>query len=717
MSNMNQKEYITIVAFFHILVLLVVGLDIPILRQLIAFAYLSFMPGFVLISAFGIKNIRQLDLILCSLGLSLTFDMFIGLLLNQLLPFLGISQPLSAIPLLLTINAITLTIFAISCKRGISDFLNSISKDYSEQIQIAQVLLILSLPIISVVSAVYVNQAMPIVPIAITILFAASALSTKLISPKLYPLLIFSASLSLVLQFPLMTKHIVGADSPLEYYVYKLTAVDGYWTPSSVGSWPQPAYNSMLSITILPAVYSNLLNIDGELLFKILFPFIFSFVPVVVYRLLADGNRNLTALISAFFLISGRYVFYSIEPLGLNRQMVGALFLLLSVFLLIKKPFSTNTNRLLLVIFGAALSVSHYSLMLLYLLFLVLVFVFGKIGKKPESTIIGGISLALFDVTVAWYYFTPSGIVDKIYTTLNTIVSSFSLDFLNTSSRPSEVFTSPAVQSTASSINWFLFIAVHFLVLVGILSFILNKPNYKIDFKYRMLVLFAAMLLFMAVAVPHLSTTLNFVRYYGITFLFLAPCFVFGAKTLFRTLKWIAGKLFSQHKIGKRVTNIAVILLVILASSYFLSQYGIINHYGGGSPQSYTLDWNKLRTSEDVKVRMELYYCYTPEQDIASATWLSKLITNSSLIYSDFGSYHPLTIYGWISQNNLALLTNTTQLSSNSYLYLRYFNVIDGFINPTPTSMFNTTELSPTLNQNNLVYTNGESQVYAFSEP
>ena len=721
---MNFRQYIWLVCLFHFFVYLAVALDIPVIRQIATFAYLIFIPGFVFLSFLRINKIRLLDVLLFSVGLSVALLMFVGLFVNEFLPTLGISQPLSTAPILLAVSGFTIVFFAASCTRDISGFLSSITldriKDKVETVPVAVTLLLLMMPIFSVMASVFVREAIPVLPIVIIALFVVSVLSLRLVPAKLYPLLIFSVSLSLVLQFPFMTKHIVGADSPLEYFVYKIVAINNHWVPSNIGTWPQPAFNSMLSITILPTIYSSLLNVDGELLFKVLFPFIFSIVPVTVYRLLDREGKSRFALLSAFFLVSSPLVFYGIEPLGLNRQLIGAFFLVLSLFLLVERPFSKNTNRLIMLILGAALVVSHYTFSIIFLLFIVLAYVFVRATKKPENILDGGVILLLLSMNLLWYWYIPNGIIDKLLSITNNIMYSFGTDVLNPGSRPNEIFTTHSVRTVASSVNWALFAVVHAVLFLGILAVVLNRTKYRFDFKYRAMILFSSILLLLAILVPNLSATLNFVRYYGITLLFLASCFVIGGDTLLFYLKKITERLFKPPQLPQFLSKIAgkkidfkMLLLVVLIGAYFLSQYGFINHFAGGSPQSYTLDWDNMRTSTDPGVKLNLYFCFTPEEDIVSANWLSKSVTNNSLIYSDWMSQtHPLKIYALIPDANLLTLTNYTRPQTNSFIYLRYFNVIDGFITPTPEEVLNYTQIDPILRGANLAYTNGGSQVY-----
>ena len=710
-----MRQSLLVIAVVHVLMYVAVGFDVPVLRQIISFVYLTFVPGFVLLKFIKSREINTLEIVLFSVGLSIAFLMFVGLLINELYPIIGVSQPLSTIPILLTMSGLTLSLFIITFRQDFHRTLDSISLDKIGKIPIVQAALLTFFPVFSVVTAIYAKGAAPLLILAIAILFLASILSTKLVPAKLYPLLIFAVSLSLTLQLTLMSTHVMGSDSPLEYFVYKLTAISGHWVPTNFGIGPQSAYNSMLSITILPNTYSALMNMDGELVFKMLYPFIFSLVPVILYRILAKENWRLSALLSSLFFISSPLIFYGLEPLSINRQIVAELFFLLSILLLLGKQLSTRNNKLIYIIFGAALAVSHYSLMIIYLVFLVLVFAIERIRSRPDSVLNAGVILMLFGISFSWYLFTPSGVVNQISNLSGFIISRFLSDLSNTAARSSDIFTAHSVQSFASTINWTLFIVVHFLVVIGIFAVALNRQEIRLDLKYRLMIIFSSILLFLVVAVPNLAPTLNFSRFYAITFLFLAPCFVFGYRILFLLSKKVLTWMIGRNSVRMKHVNGSMLLIGVVLSAYFLSQSGFINHISGASPQSYTLDWDRIRTSTDLKLKREFYIEFTPEQDVVSATWLSKFMTNGLLIYSDFTSRdHPLKIYGLISDDRLLILTNETEMESNSYIYLRYFNVVDGLFTPYPNLIFNTTALTPILNESNCIYTNGGSEVYAY---
>ena len=207
-----------------------------------------------------------------------------------------------------------------------------------------------------------------------------------------------------------------AVDANLEYYVFRLTQINGHWgfLNANVNSLVTLTYNSMLSITLLPAVYSALMNAQGEIVFKILYPFIFSLVPLTLYRICEKQFGKLIGLLSALFFVFTSAAFYGPEPLGLNRQIVGELFLILSVFLLISKTIPVTKRRLLLIIFGAALAVSHYSLAYIYLAIVVVVFIISRVKPKFDDTLNTVTVLLLFVMTFSWYALTSAPLLTSL---------------------------------------------------------------------------------------------------------------------------------------------------------------------------------------------------------------------------------------------------------------------------------------------------------------
>ena len=114
---------------------LIVILDVPIARQIIMFTYLTFVPGIVILSIFRLRGLSVAETLLFSVGLSIAFLMFTGLLMNELYPLLGISEPLSPLPLISTINVVLLLLYIIDLVLN-KDFSSARTKYFSNLISL-----------------------------------------------------------------------------------------------------------------------------------------------------------------------------------------------------------------------------------------------------------------------------------------------------------------------------------------------------------------------------------------------------------------------------------------------------------------------------------------------------------------------------------------------------------------------------------------------------
>jgi uncharacterized membrane protein len=278
-----------------------------------------------------------------SIGLSVAFLMFIGLLANELYPLLGIIKPLSIAPLTITISLVTIVLFFaiywpardhLKCNLFISKSSNTILKQ-------AIKFIILFLPaLLGIFGSLYTNvPLLQLMIVAIIVLYVFYVFTAQRSSSDWLSLMIFLISFALAIQVLLTSKYIVGYDANLEYYVFNLTTSTGHWKLLPLNYTPLIAlnYDSMLSITILPAIYSVFFNTSGEIVFKTLYPFIFSIIPVALFKIYQRQFGKTAALLSALFFISGQLVFFGFEPLSLNRQIIAEFFLVLSLFIIFNK--------------------------------------------------------------------------------------------------------------------------------------------------------------------------------------------------------------------------------------------------------------------------------------------------------------------------------------------------------------------------------------------
>ena len=267
--------------------------------------------------------------------------------------------------------------------------------------------------------------------------------------------------------------------------------------------------------------------LSGELVFKLLYPFIFSLVPVTLYQTFERQTGKFASLSSVLFFAFGLEVFYGLTSISLDRQIIATLFFALSIFILLNKTLSLNKRRVLLVVFGAALAVSHYSLMYIYLVFVFFIYVNSKLKGRKYEALNSTVVIVLFAITGAWYYFS-SGPLSSLNGFLSDFFSRFFSDLLNPAARSTNTFVSQPVSNPVNTVSLVIFFIANFLVAVGILRVVFRPQNTGVDSNYRTIAFLSAILLFISFALPNIAPSLNISRFYSISLLLLAPCFVLG---------------------------------------------------------------------------------------------------------------------------------------------------------------------------------------------
>jgi uncharacterized membrane protein len=709
----------------HVLLYVFVILDVPVLRQCIGFVYLTFIPGFVILGALSVKTKSfAVDLSL-SVTLSIVFVMFVGLLANTLYPLLGISAPLSTLPLMVTTSVLTLAIFIFSQRKEIGNNSNTYSQLFHAEIKTEGAILCaisISLLSLSIVGALYDSVFMLVSVMAGTAaIFFTSIFLYKRIPSDYYLFVLFAVSLSLLLQTSLISRHIMGWDIFGEYSAYNSVRAAGYWTPPGIA----PNYsasadaNSILSITILPTVYSTVLNLNGELIFKIIFPFIFCFVPIFLFEIYETQLGKIVALLSVFFFIADPNDLYGLASLSLAREMITYLFLSAMILCFVKKDIDLKTRRVLVITFGAGLAVSHYSFAFVSVFLIVFVFVAMRIfgGKDPLMNL--ALVLCIVGITFAWYTYVASPPLNNLVNTIHNIASRLTTDLFNPQNRldPGMSVLSPTSQAASlnGEIHKIVIYISEFFVVVGAIILAIKPKEFKFHSVYRWMAIFAAFLLLVCIAIPNVAPTLNFLRFYRYAMIFLAPLFILGGAYFLGLFKRIRHISSVKSKFGLR--DIRLLMLTILLVVFFLYRSGFVSTVTGDRPYSYSLDFNRMKTSTFFTTGSSLYDVYVPEQDLFGARWLAPRIGNNSLVYADYGmGVTTLIDYAALNPQKIDYIINGTQTKPGSYMYLRSFNVLGGMVVEVDSvgsvGSFDLSNLSSSLSQNDRLYSNGASNIY-----
>lgn len=715
MNNWELRRFLEVMLIIQVAVYLVVFLDIPVARQIIGFLYLSFIPGMILTRVLRLHKLETLETILFSVGLSIAFLMFIGSLMNGLYPFIGISAPLSTLSLIVTISVcLTVMLYVVSY----------VDKDFSSSIEgnlkIRSSILLLFLPLLSVfgtlsVSYLHNNYALLLMMMFISVLVFA-CVSKKLVFPTSYPLTILMIALALLFHTSLFSSRLIGADIHLEYYVFDLAKGNSFWQhiiPSA--TLTTSTYNSMLSITVLPSIYAHILNVEGVWVFKVIYPIIYSMVPLGLYQICKkyiykeQGNldaktkkRNIVAFLGVFFFISG-FSFYTEMP-AVARQEIAELFFILLIFVMFNKKIDLSKRRILFIIFCASLVVSHYGLSYIGMLFissawLSLLFMKGATARVNET--LTGTLVALYFLTIfSWNTFVSGSASLETFTEYGKrVFTHFFTDLFNPQTRHPDVLKFLGAGqhlSIGHQIGRIVFYLTVLFIVICVIRLVIERKETEFDRKYVLMSLSSFVILSMCVILPYFAG-LNMTRVYHITLFFLAPLCVLGGDTAFQIMSKVIPIL--KH------TNIRLILVSIVLVAYFLFQIGFVYEVIGDVPMSFSLSADRMD-----KLVFDSYYIY--EKEVYGARWLSNYKFVSSNVYADYiAKHHVLTSYAMIPQTYIHELSNTTETIEGTYVYLRRLNVVDDLVSGKY-DMWNITEIPSLLNLKNKIYSNGGSEIY-----
>lgn len=711
MSIWNTKTLFEITLAIQLVGFIAIFANITLLRQIVGFIFLSFIPGYMILKIIKINEISYLKVILFSLGFSVAFIMLIGLLINELYPIIGIYKPLSGNIPIISIYMVTILLSIIAYYRN---------KKYSNSIRInlilnTSILWIVCIPFLTIIGSIftryYGNNYILIILIIIISIITLCISSQKLFPIELYPLAIFMISLFLLFHISLMSNYIIGYDINLELYFARLTSINSMWNRSIPHE-----YNSILSITILPVLYSNILNIDLNWVFKVIYPLIFSFVPLTLYAIYIKQTNPRVAFLSVFVFISME-IYYN-EMLGLTRQIIAELFFALLILLIVEENINPLKRKIMFIIFSGALIVSHYALSYIFFFYILIMYCLSFLLKRinlnvKNSVIVNSkfVLLFLFLMNYSWYVFVSetaskvlTNVFNNIYLRLSIFTSGLSIGGLM-----------PSYLTPVHEASKYIFYILQFNIIIGIIELVIKYRSRSLE--YLSMSLTSMGILVMCILVPGFAPTLDMTRFYHITLFILAPFSILGGLAIIKPILNMKN-LRPLKDIITVKSDSGLFPVALLAVLFFLFQVGFIYDITGEIPSSLSLDFGRIK--ENPLIAVDLWSRYIPEQDVFSAIWLSAHTSNKSGVYADVVSrFQVLTSYGMVSMAyvptswDFVLRSTGNHIDGKAYVYLRQFNVVYGIMQgPEAGKLWNTTNISNLLRDLNKLYSNGGSNLY-----
>jgi uncharacterized membrane protein len=670
-----------------------------------------FIPGMAILKLIKIKNFDAAEKALFSLGLSLSFLMFLGLIINEI-GKLAFTNSLTSPLLLLSINV---AILMISLKTIKHDFQ---SLQCSQQLERSERLFLLALTILFLVlgpCGVYLviisgNSFLLLLMITICVIVISFVFLTRIISNRIYSsvLLIVCVCMMFFATPVLIIKYIgrVG-DGPIEFYAFRQTEIKGFWdstlAPSPYAWNLFPTY-SMLSTTILPMIFSAITGADGSLVFQLIYPFVVAFLPLGAYKLYQTQTNDKSALLAAFFFFT---VSFS-KGWGSYKQQIAQIFYILLFLLILKKDISPWKRKILFIIFNISLVVSHYALALIFLFTIFLTFLilamidfiktthFSRVFQTKISRLL---LLIFLTFTFSWYTFVNAAatfnlINEDFALVFNDLSQFFNLESRGTALQGLGFVETPTIYHRASSA---LFIFTEFLIVIGFLKLLTREnKNSKYNTEYKVIASINMAIISVNILLPKLADTLLMSRFYQTTLIILAPLAILGGETI---IKFIIRP--NLHKFSISLLTITVFI------PFFLFQTGVV--YEIAKVQNYSFALSMYRWDE-----ITLYNSVTNIQEVTGAQWLHKHYDISEIsLYSDqILRDSVLTGYGLIERGRVQVLSNTTILTGKEFVYLgrASLNIIDG------EDIYNSS-ISKMLESQNKIYSNGNCDIFKCSTP
>lgn len=678
--------------------------DIPIVRQVLGFFYLTFVPGIIILTFLKLEKLDLVEKTLLSVGLSVAFSMFFGLFINTLCPIIGLSQPLSTKILVVSLNLF----IGLSCSIGyfLGGKPNVVRiRLHLSSLDLSTILAFVCLPILSIFGTISMNisgdNSLLLLVMGITpILAVCVILLYKKFTSDIFPTALLTIYIAVLLTLWLTTNYILGWDSHFAYHVFKLTDNAALWNPVRAPSYVSiDEANAMLSVTVLPTIYSKILDLDGTWIFKIIYPLLASFVPLGLYKLYLTQTRKEIAFLGTFFFISNAF-----DGLGSHKQWIAFLFYILLFFIMFNDKISVSKRKIMFIIFGGALVVSHYASLYIFLFIISFTWVISVLFKKTSKitlSLIFMISVMAF----SWYIYTMNSAVFNDVTQIGRdIYRNLSTDFINPEARGTTIMTQFGIIGPPTYIHLIgrlFFYSTEFLLFAGFVAAVIKFRKINFDLEYLIAASLNMIILVMTIIIPNLAANFLMTRFYRTTLVFLAPLCIIGGEEILANIR----KLRIVHLQKKWF---ALVLMLLVFAPFFLFHTDFV--YEITKVKSWSIPLSSYRMPP-----VELSDVILYEKEVMGARWLSKHAGENSLVYADrISKSHVLMGYGLIDWRRIEVLSNTTRtIESGAFIYLRRLNIVSGIVKGTYTAQWNTSDLSPLLDIQNRIYSNGECDIYA----
>jgi uncharacterized membrane protein len=361
----NPGLYLSGGAFLATNVLLLSGHRVAFVGAALGWWLIVIHPTYQLCATRIWNKLAGAERVAYCLGAVLLTLMIGGLVLDVLLPHIGVPRPLAQRPILIGVDVLNIGLMAWRIQKGstgpsIRPGLGSLRR-WEIRILVAAA----SSIVLVVAGANRLNNGegnlVALVGLsAVVVTFAFVIWRRDILRDSVIAGATYLLSLSLLLATSLRGWYITGHDIQSEYRVFQLAKDNGVW---NIGTYHN-AYNACLSITILPTEIWQAVRVDDPYIYKVFFQLLFAVVPVLVYLLARRYWSKQVAILGVIYFVAFP-TFFTDMPY-LNRQEIAFLYVGLAFLAMTKRRWSVWRRRIVMVICAIGVGLSHYSTMYVF---------------------------------------------------------------------------------------------------------------------------------------------------------------------------------------------------------------------------------------------------------------------------------------------------------------------------------------------------------------
>ncbi|HTW97669.1 MAG TPA: hypothetical protein VMD59_02770 [Acidimicrobiales bacterium] len=347
------------------LLVLLVGFNAAVLTSSLlaargyALAFVLVVPGAAALSLTPLRPRETSVRLAWSVGASVLIVMFLGLLMSEVLPYVGDHRPLSTWSLAGAVDLATLAAGAVRSRTAdpLEYLAGGSGASYGRFLVAALLALV---PLAAAGGAERLDNgdgsALSVAALAaVGCGFVVVTAWTYLIPRWVLSWWLYCAAAATLLGTTMRSNYPFGYDIQTEYRVFSATLAAQAWHVPAHGN----AYASMLSITVLPTVLTLVSHVSGVEVFKLVYGLIFSAFPCLVLTTAARWFPLRAALLGSIVVIAQGFFAASIGALA--RQDVGLLFFALFVVTAFDASLGRRVRQCGVVLAGTGMAVSHYS--------------------------------------------------------------------------------------------------------------------------------------------------------------------------------------------------------------------------------------------------------------------------------------------------------------------------------------------------------------------